>query len=123
MPHVTLEYTAGLPAEIATRPLFRRLHRLLADAGGIDIGNCKSRSVAREEHLLGEESADTAGTPWVHLEVRILEGRSRDVTAAVGSGLLEALREAYAVVDPPPQVTVEIREMPKDLYFKWVPQG
>lgn len=115
MPHLTLEYTADLPPEIASRELFGRLHHILADVGGIDIGNCKSRAVGRDVFLTGDGAGEEA---YVHLEVRVLEGRAPEARTAMGQGLLEAVRDAYAAVGRPVQVTVELREMATDRYFK-----
>jgi 5-carboxymethyl-2-hydroxymuconate isomerase len=115
MPHLTLEYTADLPPDIASRELFGRLHNVLADAGGIDIANCKSRAVGRDVFLAGDGTGDES---YVHLDVRILEGRAPEAKAAMGQGVLDAVRDAYAGAGRPVQVTVEVREMAKASYFK-----
>jgi 5-carboxymethyl-2-hydroxymuconate isomerase len=115
MPHLTLEYTSNLPRDIAAQELFGRLHRILADVGGIDIRNCKSRAVGRDAFLVGD-GRDEAG--YVHLDVRILEGRTPAVKQEVGRQILHALRDAYRADASEMQVTVEIRDMPKDHYFK-----
>jgi 5-carboxymethyl-2-hydroxymuconate isomerase len=115
MPHLTLEYTADLPPEIASRELFGRLHRVLADAGGIDIANCKSRAVGRDVFLAGDGTGEES---YVHLDVRILEGRAPEAKTAMGQGVLDAVRHAYAAAGRPVQVTVEVRDMASDQYFK-----
>jgi 5-carboxymethyl-2-hydroxymuconate isomerase len=115
MPHLTLEYTADLLPDIASRELFGRLHHILADAGGIDIANCKSRAFGLDVFLAGDGTGDQS---YVHLDVRILEGRAPDAKAAMGQGLLDAVRHAYAVAGRPVQVTVEVRDMAQACYFK-----
>jgi 5-carboxymethyl-2-hydroxymuconate isomerase len=118
MPHLVLEYTANLPREVAGPDLFRRLHRVLAEAGGIDIGNCKSRSVELDRYLAGD-AADPGS--FVHLGVAILEGRPAELKAELGRLLLEAVAEAYRSAGAGAEVTVEIRDMPREQYFKASP--
>lgn len=115
MPHLILEHTANLPDPVASGALFRRLHEILADVGGIDIGNCKSRAVRREDFLIGNGQTDEG---FVHLDVRFLEGRPEALKQELGGRLLEALREAYAGARRPLQITVEIGDIPRALYFK-----
>jgi 5-carboxymethyl-2-hydroxymuconate isomerase len=115
MPHLTLEYTSNLPRQVAGPELFGRLHRILADVGGIEIRNCKSRALGYDAFLVGDAGDEKA---YVHLDVRILEGRSADVRREVGRQILQTLREAYDADASSLQVTVEIRDMPRELYFK-----
>lgn len=114
MPHLTLEHTADLPREAAGPELFLRLHRILADAG-IDMGNCKSRAVALDRHLAGD---GTGPGGFVHLDVRILAGRPASLKAELGGRLLDALRSAYEAAGAAAEVTLEIRDMPREQYFK-----
>lgn len=79
MPHLTLEYTASLPPEIASRDLLLSLHRTLESVGGIRLGNCKSRAFALAAFALGGGEKEAA---FVHLEVRFLEGRPPEVRQA-----------------------------------------
>lgn len=115
MPHLTLEYTSNLPRPIATRDLLGRLHRVLEDVGGIDVALCKSRAVALDTFLAGDHPD---GGAFVHLDVRMLEGRPADLKSALGAGLLELLRDAYDAAEGPIQITVEIRDMARAQYFK-----
>jgi 5-carboxymethyl-2-hydroxymuconate isomerase len=115
MPHLTLEYTANLPSQVASSELFARLHRILADVAGIDIGNCKSRAIRLDTFLLGEELGREG---FVHLDVRLMEGKTVAVQEEVGRRILDEIRGAYAASDRPFQATVEIREIVKARYFK-----
>lgn len=119
MPHLTLEYTSNLPPEVASRKLFGRLHRILADVGGIDIRNCKSRAIELRNFLVGDAAGDEG---YVHLDVRFLEGRPREVKVEIGRRILEALRDAYEASERAIQVTVEVGDIAKDFYFKY-PEG
>ncbi len=121
MPHVIVEYTNNLRS---TRPLdavFRDIHTVLSETGGIALENCKSRAVQRRCFLIGDGAAPRG---FVHADVRMLEGRSHEVKQAVGARILELLRDAFAVLPgtPDSQVTVEVRDIQRALYFKH-PEG
>ncbi|MGD8699077.1 MAG: 5-carboxymethyl-2-hydroxymuconate Delta-isomerase [Gemmatimonadales bacterium] len=121
MPHLTIEYTKNLRPAPSFDELFGRLHTVLADLAGIKPGNCKSRAVELDQFYVGEGDARSA---FVHADIRFLEGRSVAVKQDIGRAILAVLQEAF----PTPaeaqdmQVTVEIRDIQRSLYFKH-PEG
>lgn len=121
MPHLTIEYTNNLKPNSRFDELFARLHAALAELGGIKKANCKSRAVGIDQYFIGDGSAETA---FVHADVRLLEGRPMSTKQEIGKKLLAILCESF----PPPanttelQVTVEIRDMQRGVYFKQ-PEG
>jgi 5-carboxymethyl-2-hydroxymuconate isomerase len=122
MPHLTLEYTNNVGSEIDFHEIFTAFHGILVDVGSIDIGNCKSRAILLDDYLIGAGSPKGA---FVHLEVRLLEGRSVDVKREMGSRFLELLGEYFAtpLAKSELQITVQIMEMQKDGYFKLSESG
>jgi 5-carboxymethyl-2-hydroxymuconate isomerase len=120
MPHLTLEYTGGLEPTTPFPALLHTLHGILSDVG-IAVGNCKSRAIPLEVSYVGDGTAEQA---FVHLDVRLLEGRPDDVKREIGRRALNALREAF----PSPsgqddlQITVELHDMQRGAYFK-SPEG
>ena len=120
MPHLTLEYTTGLGTAIEFDLLFARIHGVLAEVGGIKKRNCKSRAVERDRFYVGD--GDENG--FVHLDVRFLEGRSKQLKQEIGRELLAVLLDHYVAVSEAaaPQVTVEISDIVRDAYFKF-PEG
>ena len=121
MPHLTIEYTNNLRTHVPFDDLFARLHTTLAELGGIKQANCTSRALRIDQFLIGEGVADAA---FLHLDVRFLEGRAASVKQQIGRSLLAILRESF----PLPgdirdlQVTVEIRDIERGMYFKH-PEG
>ena len=118
MPHLTLEYSSGLADRADHMDLMKSFHRILSEIGGVRIENCKSRAVQRDVYLVGNaHPADK----FVHLDVKMLEGRSPDVKQAVGEALLSSLKEAYidSGDSPEPQITVQIRDIQRGSYFKY----
>lgn len=114
MPHLRLEYSSNVPADLASRDLFRTFHRILA-TNGVTIGNCKSRAEERGAFLVGDGAREES---FVHLDVRLLEGRSPETKQAIGSALLDALVTTYGSLTPTPQITVEIRDIRRAEYWK-----
>ena len=117
MPQITLEYTTNAPQREGLQDLLAKIHRILAEVGGIKIGNCKSRARACETyHIAGGEPSGA----FVHLEVRILEGRTPEVKQKIGESLLKALVDWYGEsgADNGLQLTVEIQDIILANYFK-----
>ena len=121
MPHLTLEHSANVIPQGDLQTLFARLHRILAEVGGIKIENCKSRARSCETYLVA--SGEPSGA-FVHLDVRFLEGRRPEVKRAVGDRMLESLRWCFPEPGPDGelQVTVELRDIARESYFKY-PKG
>jgi len=117
MPHIHLEYSSNLSADLASRELMLRIHHVLA-SHGVSIGNCKSRAAKQDVFLVGDGSQDES---FVHLDVRMLEGRNAETKTSMGRELLEILIDAYQTTKPQPQITVEIRDITRATYFKHPP--
>ena len=82
MPHLTLEYSDNVtvPAEISV--LLNTLHTKLAEVGGIRIENFRTRVYVAERYFIGVGD-DRNG--FVHLDIRFLEGRPKEVRDIVRS--------------------------------------
>ena len=117
MPHLTLEYSGNVPDPPDIQGILREIHRVLQETAGIKIENCKSRGRVAEKYLVANGESTRA---FVHLDVRILEGRSGELKRELGYQLLDTLREhfssAEAALDL--QTTVEIRDIERASYFK-----
>ncbi len=117
MPHFTLEYTANLTQPIVADQLFRQLHQVLADVGGVNVDNCKSRAVPRSCFFVGRGDPRSA---FVHLDLGLLDGKPAELKRKIGEQCM-AILETYfassaAAFDL--QITVEIRDMARQAYFK-----
>ena len=121
MPQLTLDYTDNIPDPVDFESLFSQLHEVLSDVAGIRIDNCKSSAVKRADYRIG---AGDSGAAFVHVEVAILSGRPLEIKQEIGRRMLETLRDVYSgrLDELALQITVEVRDMDKDLYFK-IPEG
>jgi 5-carboxymethyl-2-hydroxymuconate isomerase len=118
MPHMTLEYTGNLAQDVRAADLFPGLHHVLASVAGVEIAHCKSRVIRLSEYHVGRGEAQHA---FIHLQIRLFEGRPAAVKQELGERSLQILRETFAAraVGLALQVTVEVVDMPRQGYFKW----
>jgi 5-carboxymethyl-2-hydroxymuconate isomerase len=115
MPHLILEYSSNLKLNDGFKALFKNLHSILAQELPTDIANCKSRAVAHAEFYLGDGAKDLA---FVHLQIKIMPGRTREVLDKTGHQVMEELKKFFhqPAQDLKLQITLEFSELP--VYFK-----
>ena len=120
MPHLTLEYTSNIQHRIDFQDLFGQLHQVMAELAGTRIENFKSRAMCREAYHVGAGSGQEA---FIHLEIRLLSGRSPEQKAHIGQRCLDVLQETWSpfLADLDPQITVELVGIERDSYFKGPP--
>ena len=121
MPHLVLEKTPNVQSKRSDKELFRLLHGILVDTGGIPLGNCKSRAYISEDFLVADGQGEAA---FVHLDVRFLEGRDEAVRTRIGRQMVDLLVDTFSVASEQVdfQLTVEVRETERAFYFK-LPEG
>jgi len=117
MPHLVLEYSANVPDTPDLDDVLRRLHEAMATTGHFDLARVKSRVRRHETFRLADGASDRA---FVHLDLSVLAGRKAELLQGAGAALLSVLNEAFprARLERRCQITIEIREMRRDLYFK-----
>lgn len=118
MPHLVLEYSANVDCPPDLPVLFRQLHEVLAETGGIRRDNCKSRARPADPFLVGSGSESDA---FVHLDIRFLEGRPAEVKQALGQQALDLLLGWFQNSSDrlQLQITVEIQDIRRSSYFKY----
>ena len=119
MPHLSLEYTANVSEPDDMAAIMLKMHRVLNETGGICLGNCKSRTRRLDSYAVGDGSPDSA---FLHLDVRFMEGRSEATKRAIGQELLQILKQEFPDTNLDLQITVEIRDILANSYFKH-PEG
>ena len=119
MPHLVLEYSANVLDEPDLDLVLRRLHEAMTTTGPFDLANVKSRVVRHERFRVADGAPDRA---FVHLTVSVLAGRDGAALRATAEALLAVLHEAFprARAERRCDLTVQIREMRRDLYVKSV---
>ncbi|NOX47934.1 MAG: 5-carboxymethyl-2-hydroxymuconate isomerase [Chlorobi bacterium] len=114
MPHIILQYTDNIKKGRNFNPLFSEIHSLLSNKAGIDPINCKSRAIKLTDFFIGEGDKPNA---FVHLEIRIFQGRTPVIKQGIGNEILKMLKNHFQE-NLNIQFTIEIVEMDKELYFK-----
>ena len=119
MPQLVLEYSSNVRQEIDGRILLGEISSIVSAAGDIPIEHFKSRLVRRDAYVVGEGGGKDA---FVHLEVGVFSGKPADVKRRIGEDCVEYLEEYFSpsADELSLQITVEIREMDKEGYFKSV---
>lgn len=117
MPQVILDYSANLVGAERLEPLLERIHQALVTCGGCRLEDIKSRAQARQVFQVGDGAAQNA---FAHLEVGLLEGRETEALAKLGNGCLEVMVAFFstALEQQHCDLTVELRPMRRDSYFK-----
>ncbi len=117
MPHFILEYSDNLLEDVDHRHLFRNLHQLLIDIGPFELSDIKSRAIAHKNFYVSD--GDDANT-FVHLTLSIFKGRELGIQQRIGKRLLAFLQNEFArsYTKLKCSITVEIKEINTDTYFK-----
>ena len=120
MPQIRMEYSSNISQKVDSAVILAELVSVISAAAEIPVVHFKSRLLRREEYLVGEGGERDA---FVHLEVGIFSGRILDVKRRIGEDCIEYLEEYFSpsAGELSLQITVEIRDMEKEAYFKSVP--
>lgn len=117
MPHLLLEHTSNLAAQLDRERLLDDLHAVMARTGEFKEADIKGRIAALEHHRAGD------GDPrrvFAHLTVSIKSGRSVEFRKQLAADLLGVLKRAFESTweERPTDLTVDVREMVAETYAK-----
>lgn len=117
MPHLVLEHSTNIVESPDFENLFSRMHWILTETGAFKLSDIKSRVIPCATYYVADGNVNNS---FVHLRLEILEGRSHDVKKQAGERLLALLKETFAqsVKQKNCALSVEIRDMIRDSYFK-----
>lgn len=117
MPQITLEYTQNILEKNKMNIFFKDLHDIIVEKASATLGSCKSRAIELRYFYIGNGNAENA---FVHLQVLIAEGRSQKIKKSLGNSILTLLESHFfkSLEKLNLQITLEIRDLPKENYFK-----
>ncbi|MCB2082406.1 MAG: 5-carboxymethyl-2-hydroxymuconate Delta-isomerase [Hyphomicrobiales bacterium] len=112
MPHVILEHTDNITAQVKASSVLKRLHSAVVGSGLFSPDAVKTRRVSYDEVCWGE-----AGMPveFAHVTVKILAGRTTEQKEALADTVFAVLMAALPDV---PKLSVDIHDMVKETYRK-----
>ena len=115
MPQISIEYSDNIGSRFDARALAGAVHRLLVEHADAQLPNCKTRLI-EQRTFIGDGSAASG---MVHIDLRILPGRTEEQKRRLGEAAIAALEEAAGAVELPDlQLTVEVRELDGSNYHK-----
>lgn len=115
MPHIIIEYAEVAVNEQLVDAMLQTINRAVADSGLFEVSHIKSRAYPFRAYL-------QAGghDPYIHVQARIKSGRSPADKKRLGEAILTGLSELNIPVSV---ITVEIIDMDRESYSKWVSAG
>jgi len=117
MPHLILEHSTNIVEKADFEQLFSRMHWVLTELGAFKLADLKSRVYPCPTYYIADGDANHA---FVHLRLEIVEGRTSDIKKQAGERLLALLKETFheSLKQHSCQITVELRDMARDGYFR-----
>jgi 5-carboxymethyl-2-hydroxymuconate isomerase len=115
MPQVSIEHSDNLGSAFDAAGFARAVHGLLVAHADAELANCKTRLVEHKV-VIGDGKPSNA---MVHVDLRVLPGRSDAQKRQLGSEVLAALEKAMSALSGfDLQLTVEVRELDGANYHK-----
>ena len=117
MPHTILEYSANVPDAPDLQRLWASLHPVLVETAHCRLQDIKSRATRCESFRMGDGDP---GNAFVHLTIRLLEGRDAETLGRIGQATLAVLAASFplTLAGGRGDLTVELAGMRRDSYFK-----
>lgn len=120
MPHITIEYTDNLNSLDESWVLLQ-VNKALLGLGIFMDADIKTRIHRLHSYRMGVSAAEGEGHAFVAATVELLSGRDYTVKELLGQLLLKTLERTCRDRDVPhTQISVHVREIQSDLYFKSV---
>lgn len=113
MPHIIVEYQEGLANDDEVDSILRTIHQSVADSDLFKANQIKTRAYSFRNFTNGGKQ-----DPYIHIQARIKSGRDDDNKKRLGEVILSGL-ETLDI--PASVVTVEIMDMHRGSYGKYVP--
>lgn len=116
MPHILLRTSADLVENVDVPDILASLVETLASFETVGSADIKAYHELHPHWAMGE------GAPcgFAHLQVSLLSGRDETLLKTIGDGLYARMKQLFATSIEAGEIkpTLEIRQMPKPLYWK-----
>lgn len=120
MPHITIEYSGNL-RNLDESWVLLQVNKALLGLGIFMDADIKTRIHRLSSFRIGVAAEETGEHAFVAATVELLSGREFTVKEHLGQVLLKALERSCRVEDgPQTQISVHVRELQSELYFKSV---
>lgn len=113
MPHIIVEYSEKLLEDAEVQTMLQTIHRSIANSGLFKANQIKTRAYPFKEFTNAGES-----NPYIHIQARIKVGRDADNKKRLGDAILSGFKKLNIQASV---ITVEVIDMDRDSYGKYVP--
>lgn len=113
MPHIIIEYPEKLLQSAKVDSILHAVHQSVADSGLFKANQIKTRAYSFREF-----SNAGGKDPYIHVQARIKSGRDADNKKRLGEVILSGIGQINISAKV---VTVEIIDMDRDSYGRYVP--
>lgn len=111
MPHILIEYTAGLASDLLIESLLDELHAAISSTGLFEASHIRIRATPLRHYRCGGDKRH-----FVHAQLRIHTGRSAAQKSTLSNTILTTLQQQQWPVE---DITVEVVEMARESYAKF----
>jgi len=113
VPHIIVEYSEKLLDDAEVHTMLQTIHSSIADSGLFKGNQIKTRAYPFKEYT-------NAGgnNPYIHIQARIKTGRDAGNKKRLGDEILAGLKTLNIQASV---ITVEVIDMDRDSYGKYVP--
>jgi 5-carboxymethyl-2-hydroxymuconate isomerase len=117
MPHAIIEYSGNIEEDVLSVDLCDLVHGLLIECGLFNVDDIKTRSYVADDFMVGEKGQDGS---FIHVTISLLEGRTSQQKKTLAQTILDSIAEAVEEAD---SISVDVREMAKEIYVKTRKEG
>lgn len=110
MPHCIVEYSKIIEKSLSADTLIKIVHKGAVASGLFEESSIKTRALGFEHYQTGLDD-----TPFIHVNIKILQGRNHQQKKALSEVILRELTE---VARSPMSLTVEVMDIEKVSYKK-----
>ena len=113
MPHVIVEYSANIEADIAPQRLVEEIHSAAITSGIAEPVAVRTRLMRRDDYPVGDGSPENA---FVHIDIRARKGRTLEQRKAMVQTIYDQANKTldHVFKARPLALTVEIHEIDPD---------
>lgn len=116
MPQLVMEYSANIIEKHQITNTLNRINQFLTKTLPTELASCKSRAIEHTTYSIGDANPKNA---FIHIDLRVLSGRTTSKLNEVGSGIIQLLKEQFnqSCEQLNLKFSVEISEL-QSTYFK-----
>lgn len=118
MPHIIIEHSKDI---LAIEELFKKIPEILEShkEGNFALEACKARAISFDKYMVGSKNQDNSA--FLHVSVKILEGRSLEVKTKVAKEIADYITKFLKQQNLKKErvdLSVDLIDMTKETYQK-----